>query len=154
MENCVCILRNLSYHVHKEIPGAERFQEPHSHHLLRSVGHQKKKNEPDCHGGKRPKGWSAVVCGWADWKHWLSSLVVGNCHFISRYLRYLSVAWDSEDTCNNEHSKLRRQYALIEISVWKRFKIAQRLLLTPLRWLISLMLPFSEGLTVFRWKRI
>ncbi|XP_041816104.1 armadillo repeat protein deleted in velo-cardio-facial syndrome homolog [Chelmon rostratus] len=55
VENCVCILRNLSYHVHKEIPGAERFQEPHSHHLLRSVGHQKKKNEPDCHGGKRPK---------------------------------------------------------------------------------------------------
>ncbi|XP_076614891.1 splicing regulator ARVCF isoform X2 [Chaetodon auriga] len=55
VENCVCILRNLSYHVHKEIPGTERFQEPHAHHLLRSVGHQKKKNEPDCYGGKRPK---------------------------------------------------------------------------------------------------
>uniref|UniRef100_A0A4W4F902 Uncharacterized protein n=1 Tax=Electrophorus electricus TaxID=8005 RepID=A0A4W4F902_ELEEL len=25
VENCVCILRNLSYHVHKEVPGAERF---------------------------------------------------------------------------------------------------------------------------------
>ncbi|CAB1441664.1 unnamed protein product [Pleuronectes platessa] len=56
VENCVCILRNLSYHVHKEIPGAERFQEPHSS-LMRSVGQQKKKNEPDCLGGKRPKGW-------------------------------------------------------------------------------------------------
>ncbi|XP_053267269.1 splicing regulator ARVCF [Pleuronectes platessa] len=54
VENCVCILRNLSYHVHKEIPGAERFQEPHSS-LMRSVGQQKKKNEPDCLGGKRPK---------------------------------------------------------------------------------------------------
>ncbi|XP_034403141.1 armadillo repeat protein deleted in velo-cardio-facial syndrome homolog [Cyclopterus lumpus] len=56
VENCVCILRNLSYHVHKEIPGAERFQEPHGNHLMRTVGHQKKKNETDCFGGKRPKG--------------------------------------------------------------------------------------------------
>ncbi|XP_047185594.1 armadillo repeat protein deleted in velo-cardio-facial syndrome homolog isoform X2 [Scophthalmus maximus] len=55
VENCVCILRNLSYHVHKEIPGTERFQEPNGNHLLRSVGNQKKKNEPDCFGGKRPK---------------------------------------------------------------------------------------------------
>ncbi|XP_008324118.1 armadillo repeat protein deleted in velo-cardio-facial syndrome homolog isoform X2 [Cynoglossus semilaevis] len=55
VENCVCILRNLSYHVHKEIPGAERFQEPHCSHLMRSVGQQKKKNEPDCCVGKRPK---------------------------------------------------------------------------------------------------
>lgn len=54
VENCVCILRNLSYHVHKEVPGAERFQEPHQ---LRSAGHQKKKVEPDCPGGKRTKGW-------------------------------------------------------------------------------------------------
>uniref|UniRef100_A0A3P9PFE8 ARVCF delta catenin family member n=1 Tax=Poecilia reticulata TaxID=8081 RepID=A0A3P9PFE8_POERE len=45
VENCVCILRNLSYHVHKEIPGVERFQEPHAGHLMRTVGHQKKKND-------------------------------------------------------------------------------------------------------------
>uniref|UniRef100_A0A672HEU7 ARVCF delta catenin family member a n=1 Tax=Salarias fasciatus TaxID=181472 RepID=A0A672HEU7_SALFA len=45
VENCVCILRNLSYHVHKEIPGAERLQEPHVNHMMRSVGHQKKKND-------------------------------------------------------------------------------------------------------------
>ncbi|KAM9734811.1 splicing regulator ARVCF-like isoform 1-T1 [Menidia menidia] len=56
VENCVCILRNLSYHVHKEIPGAERFQEPHTGHLMRSVGHQKKKKEePETVTGKRPK---------------------------------------------------------------------------------------------------
>ncbi|XP_017291248.1 armadillo repeat protein deleted in velo-cardio-facial syndrome homolog isoform X2 [Kryptolebias marmoratus] len=55
VENCVCILRNLSYHVHKEIPGAEQFQEPHAGHLMRTVGHQKKKNEADCCAGKRPK---------------------------------------------------------------------------------------------------
>ncbi|XP_026153303.1 armadillo repeat protein deleted in velo-cardio-facial syndrome homolog [Mastacembelus armatus] len=55
VENCVCILRNLSYHVHKEIPGAERFQETHANHLMKAVGPQKKKSEPDCFGGKRPK---------------------------------------------------------------------------------------------------
>lgn len=27
IENSVCLLRNLSYHVHREIPGCERFQE-------------------------------------------------------------------------------------------------------------------------------
>ncbi|XP_030599187.1 armadillo repeat protein deleted in velo-cardio-facial syndrome [Archocentrus centrarchus] len=54
VENCVCILRNLSYHVHKELPGAERFQEPHGNHLIRSIGHPKK-NEPDAFSGKRPK---------------------------------------------------------------------------------------------------
>uniref|UniRef100_A0A8C6TX87 ARVCF delta catenin family member a n=1 Tax=Neogobius melanostomus TaxID=47308 RepID=A0A8C6TX87_9GOBI len=53
VENCVCILRNLSYHVHKEIPGADRFQEPH---MMRSAGHPKKKSEHDCFTGKRPKG--------------------------------------------------------------------------------------------------
>ncbi|KAK7895230.1 hypothetical protein WMY93_020555 [Mugilogobius chulae] len=52
VENCVCILRNLSYHVHKEIPGADRFQEPH---MMRSGGHPRKKSEHDCFGGKRPK---------------------------------------------------------------------------------------------------
>ncbi|XP_015243679.1 PREDICTED: catenin delta-1 isoform X2 [Cyprinodon variegatus] len=27
IENCVCLLRNLSYHVHSEIPGADRYKE-------------------------------------------------------------------------------------------------------------------------------
>ncbi|KAL0965681.1 hypothetical protein UPYG_G00284380 [Umbra pygmaea] len=57
VENCVCILRNLSYHVHKEVPGAERFQEPMANQMPRSAsaGNQKKKNEADCFGGKKPK---------------------------------------------------------------------------------------------------
>ncbi|XP_037120888.1 armadillo repeat protein deleted in velo-cardio-facial syndrome homolog isoform X1 [Syngnathus acus] len=56
VENCVCILRNLSYHVHKEVPGVERLQEPHVTQIMRSVApHRKKNNEPDCFGGKRPK---------------------------------------------------------------------------------------------------
>lgn len=61
VENCVCILRNLSYHVHKEIPGVERFQEPVANNLMKAVGQQKKKNEPDCFGGKRPKGLKGQV---------------------------------------------------------------------------------------------
>ncbi|TMS08638.1 Armadillo repeat protein deleted in velo-cardio-facial syndrome-like protein [Larimichthys crocea] len=32
------------------------FRIPYANHLMRSVGHQKKKNDPDCFGGKRPKG--------------------------------------------------------------------------------------------------
>ncbi|XP_057675187.1 splicing regulator ARVCF [Corythoichthys intestinalis] len=55
VENCVCILRNLSYHVHKEVAGVERLQEPHVTQLMRSVAPHRKKNEPDCFGGKRPK---------------------------------------------------------------------------------------------------
>lgn len=27
VENCVCLLRNLSYQVHREVPGCERFVE-------------------------------------------------------------------------------------------------------------------------------
>ncbi|CAB1318330.1 unnamed protein product [Coregonus sp. 'balchen'] len=57
VENCVCILRNLSYHVHKEVPGAERFQEHVPNHVPGSGGNQKKKNEADCFGGKKPKDW-------------------------------------------------------------------------------------------------
>uniref|UniRef100_A0A8C8MH09 ARVCF delta catenin family member a n=1 Tax=Oncorhynchus tshawytscha TaxID=74940 RepID=A0A8C8MH09_ONCTS len=57
VENCVCILRNLSYHVHKEVPGAERFQEPVANQVPGLGGNQKKKKEADCFGGKKPKGW-------------------------------------------------------------------------------------------------
>uniref|UniRef100_A0A3Q3QUR3 Catenin delta 1 n=1 Tax=Monopterus albus TaxID=43700 RepID=A0A3Q3QUR3_MONAL len=31
VENCVCLLRNLSYQVHREVPGCERFAETTSH---------------------------------------------------------------------------------------------------------------------------
>lgn len=58
MENCVCILRNLSYHVHKEIPAAERYLEPGAGHLRRAAGPPKKRSESECLGGKKSKGWS------------------------------------------------------------------------------------------------
>lgn len=61
MENCVCILRNLSYHVHKEIPAAERFLEPGANHLRRASGPPKKRSESECLGGKKSKGWFAVI---------------------------------------------------------------------------------------------
>lgn len=57
MENCVCIMRNLSYHVHKEIPGAEKFTDPSALQAPGSVGPQrKKKDDAGCFGGKKAKG--------------------------------------------------------------------------------------------------
>ncbi|XP_013859156.1 armadillo repeat protein deleted in velo-cardio-facial syndrome isoform X3 [Austrofundulus limnaeus] len=112
VENCVCILRNLSYHVHKEIPGAERFQEPHTGHLIRSVGHQKKKNEAECCSGKRPKeewfsqGWKK---GFMDRKY--STLDLPKCTELIKGLEllyqpevvrlYLSLL-----TCSHNHNTL------------------------------------------------
>ncbi|KAF4108601.1 splicing regulator ARVCF isoform X2 [Onychostoma macrolepis] len=55
VENCVCILRNLSYHVHKEVPGAEKFHIQAGNHSTKSGGHHKKKDEPDCFGGRTTK---------------------------------------------------------------------------------------------------
>ncbi|XP_061672517.1 ARVCF delta catenin family member b isoform X3 [Syngnathoides biaculeatus] len=57
VENCVCIMRNLSYHVHKEVPGAERFQDPSAPQTPGSAGPQrKKKDDAGCFGGKKAKG--------------------------------------------------------------------------------------------------
>ncbi|XP_056274681.1 ARVCF delta catenin family member b isoform X2 [Pseudoliparis swirei] len=57
VENCVCIMRNLSYHVHKEVPGAERFQDPSALQAPGSAGPQrKKKDDAGCFGGKKAKG--------------------------------------------------------------------------------------------------
>ncbi|KAM8886733.1 ARVCF delta catenin family member b isoform 4-T7 [Spinachia spinachia] len=57
VENCVCIMRNLSYHVHKEVPGAERFSDPSALHAPGSAGPQrKKKDDAGCFGGKKAKG--------------------------------------------------------------------------------------------------
>ncbi|KAK7125252.1 hypothetical protein R3I93_020820 [Phoxinus phoxinus] len=56
VENCVCILRNLSYHVHKEVPGAERFHVQAANHSARSGAHHKKREEPDCFTGRTSKG--------------------------------------------------------------------------------------------------
>ncbi|KAG1927558.1 armadillo repeat protein deleted in velo-cardio-facial syndrome [Pimephales promelas] len=55
VENCVCILRNLSYHVHKEVPGAEKFHVQAANHSARSGGHHKKREEPDCFTGRTSK---------------------------------------------------------------------------------------------------
>ncbi|XP_016140759.1 armadillo repeat protein deleted in velo-cardio-facial syndrome homolog isoform X5 [Sinocyclocheilus grahami] len=56
VENCVCIMRNLSYHVHKEVPGAEKFQDPSALQGPGSAGTQrKKKDDAGCFGGKKTK---------------------------------------------------------------------------------------------------
>ncbi|KAM4051977.1 splicing regulator ARVCF isoform 1-T2 [Anomaloglossus baeobatrachus] len=56
VENCVCIMRNLSYHVHKEVPGADRFHDLDGN-LQSGVGGQQKKKKDDagCFGGKKAK---------------------------------------------------------------------------------------------------
>uniref|UniRef100_A0A674F0N6 ARVCF delta catenin family member b n=1 Tax=Salmo trutta TaxID=8032 RepID=A0A674F0N6_SALTR len=57
VENCVCIMRNLSYHVHKEIPGAEKFTDPSVLQAPGSAGPlRKKKDDAGCFGGKKAKG--------------------------------------------------------------------------------------------------
>ncbi|XP_055080476.1 ARVCF delta catenin family member b isoform X3 [Periophthalmus magnuspinnatus] len=57
VENCVCIMRNLSYHVHKEVPGAEKYQDPNGLQAPGSAGPQrKKKDDGGCFGGKKAKG--------------------------------------------------------------------------------------------------
>ncbi|XP_014875960.1 armadillo repeat protein deleted in velo-cardio-facial syndrome homolog isoform X3 [Poecilia latipinna] len=61
VENCVCIMRNLSYHVHKEVPGAERFQDPSALQAPGSAGPQrKKKDDAGCFGGKKAKGFELL----------------------------------------------------------------------------------------------
>ncbi|XP_030647051.1 ARVCF delta catenin family member b [Chanos chanos] len=56
VENCVCIMRNLSYHVHKEVPGADKFQDPSAAQTPGSAGTQrKKKDDAGCFGGKKAK---------------------------------------------------------------------------------------------------
>ncbi|XP_035381887.1 ARVCF delta catenin family member b isoform X1 [Electrophorus electricus] len=56
VENCVCIMRNLSYHVHKEVPGAEKYQDASELTVPGSAGPQrKKKDDAGCFGGKKAK---------------------------------------------------------------------------------------------------
>uniref|UniRef100_A0A8C8BI91 ARVCF delta catenin family member n=1 Tax=Otus sunia TaxID=257818 RepID=A0A8C8BI91_9STRI len=57
VENCVCIMRNLSYHVHKEVPGADKYQELDASQTTSTGGSQKKKkDDAGCFGGKKAKG--------------------------------------------------------------------------------------------------
>ncbi|XP_068767626.1 splicing regulator ARVCF isoform X10 [Struthio camelus] len=56
VENCVCIMRNLSYHVHKEVPGADKYQELDASQTVSTGGSQKKKkDDAGCFGGKKAK---------------------------------------------------------------------------------------------------
>ncbi|XP_021087907.1 catenin delta-1 isoform X22 [Mesocricetus auratus] len=50
VENCVCLLRNLSYQVHREIPQAERYQE-----TLPSVANNTGPHAASCFGAKKGK---------------------------------------------------------------------------------------------------
>lgn len=65
VENCVCIVRNLSYHVHKEVPGAERYQEAEPGPSGSSGSAQRRSREDaGCFGGKKAKGvWAAPGFG-------------------------------------------------------------------------------------------
>uniref|UniRef100_A0A2K5WL81 ARVCF delta catenin family member n=2 Tax=Macaca fascicularis TaxID=9541 RepID=A0A2K5WL81_MACFA len=57
VENCVCIMRNLSYHVHKEVPGADRYQEAEPGPLGSAVVSQRRRrDDASCFGGKKAKG--------------------------------------------------------------------------------------------------
>lgn len=51
VENCVCLLRNLSYQVHREIPQAERYQE-----ALPTVANSTGPHAASCFGAKKGKG--------------------------------------------------------------------------------------------------
>lgn len=51
VENCVCLLRNLSYQVHREIPQAERYQE-----AAPSVANNAGPHAASCFGAKKGKG--------------------------------------------------------------------------------------------------
>lgn len=57
VENCVCIMRNLSYHVHKEVPGADRYQEAEPGPPGGAAGSQRRRrDDASCFGGKKAKG--------------------------------------------------------------------------------------------------
>jgi len=56
VENCVCIMRNLSYHVHKEVPGADRYQEAEPGPPGGAAGSQRRRrDDAGCFGGKKAK---------------------------------------------------------------------------------------------------
>lgn len=59
VENCVCLLRNLSYQVHREIPQAERYQEAPP-----NVANNTGPHAASCFGAKKGKGesWFLVPC--------------------------------------------------------------------------------------------
>lgn len=53
IENSVCLLRNLSYQVHREIPGCERYQEA----LPLNQGPAPSSQKAGCFSSRKSKGW-------------------------------------------------------------------------------------------------
>lgn len=51
VENCMCLLRNLSYQVHREIPGSERYMEA----MALNQG-PPPSNKGGCFGSRKGKG--------------------------------------------------------------------------------------------------
>uniref|UniRef100_A0A8C9FBS4 ARVCF delta catenin family member n=1 Tax=Pavo cristatus TaxID=9049 RepID=A0A8C9FBS4_PAVCR len=75
VENCVCIMRNLSYHVHKEVPGADKYQELDAGQTAGTGGSQKKKkDDAGCFGGKKAKG--CMVFGMLRVSSYMPSLLL------------------------------------------------------------------------------
>lgn len=78
VENCVCLLRNLSYHVHREVPGSERYAEAAPLNQGPATA-----NKGGCFGSRKGKGqcqtaitvslifaverWVAAGAFWAYW---------------------------------------------------------------------------------------
>ncbi|XP_047433697.1 catenin delta-1 isoform X2 [Mugil cephalus] len=52
IENCVCLLRNLSYQVHREIPGFERYQEA----VTATQGSAQSRQKGGCFSSRKSKG--------------------------------------------------------------------------------------------------
>uniref|UniRef100_A0A667XRL4 Catenin delta 1 n=1 Tax=Myripristis murdjan TaxID=586833 RepID=A0A667XRL4_9TELE len=62
VENSVCLLRNLSYHVHREVPGSERYAEA----TPLNQGPAPASNKGGCFGSRKGKGKKDVDDGSAD----------------------------------------------------------------------------------------
>ncbi|MGH0181432.1 UNVERIFIED_CONTAM: hypothetical protein FKN15_006471 [Acipenser sinensis] len=58
VENCVCLLRNLSYQVHREVPGCERYQENNA--LLSQSPNTNGTQRASCFGSKKGKGYELL----------------------------------------------------------------------------------------------
>lgn len=53
----MCIMRNLSYHVHKEVPGADKYQEAELGPPGSAAGSQRRRrDDASCFGGKKARG--------------------------------------------------------------------------------------------------
>ncbi|XP_028837150.1 armadillo repeat protein deleted in velo-cardio-facial syndrome isoform X1 [Denticeps clupeoides] len=55
VENCICILRNLSYHIHKEVPSTERVKNQPASKTTKSAYHKNKRDESVWFGERTAK---------------------------------------------------------------------------------------------------